>query len=61
MEKAFHSVYEIATGKDGLKIKVRVLRLWEVPAFLNPDQTNSVEMVLIDEKVRPSLCKPILL
>jgi len=59
MEKPFHSVSEIAPGKDGWRIKVRVLRLWEVPVFLKPDQTNSVEMVLIDEMVRRSLCKPI--
>jgi len=51
MENSFHSVSEIATGKEGWRIKVRVLRLWEVPAFLQPDQTNFVEMVLIDEKV----------
>ncbi|AES99245.1 replication factor A protein 1 [Medicago truncatula] len=49
MEKLFHSVSEIALGEDGWKIKVRVLRLWEVPSFLKPDQTNSLEMVLIDE------------
>jgi len=51
MENVFHSISEIAPGKDGWRIKVRVLRVWEVPTFMKPDQTNSLEMVLIDEKV----------
>lgn len=50
MESVFHSVSEIAAGKDGWRIKVRVLRMWEVPTFMKPDITNSLEMVLIDEK-----------
>ncbi|KAK2397627.1 replication protein A 70 kDa DNA-binding subunit C [Trifolium repens] len=31
-------------------IQVRVLRLWKVSAFLNPSETSSIEMVLVDEK-----------
>jgi hypothetical protein len=27
------------------------VRLWKVPAFLNPSEYSSIEMVLIDEKV----------
>ncbi|XP_045799478.1 replication protein A 70 kDa DNA-binding subunit-like [Trifolium pratense] len=37
-------------GRDSWRFKVRVLRLWSVSAFLRPDQVNSLEMVLIDEK-----------
>jgi hypothetical protein len=33
-----------------VRIKVMVLRLWKVPAFLNPMETSFVEMILIDEK-----------
>jgi len=51
MESVFHSVSEIVAGKDGWRIKVRVLRMWEVPTFMKPDVTNSLERVLIDEKV----------
>lgn len=51
MESVFHSVSEIAAGKDGWRIKVRVLRMWEVPTFMKPDITNSMEMVLIDAEV----------
>lgn len=50
MDDVFNPVSEIATAKDGWRIKVRVVRLWEVPTFMKPDQTNSLEMVLIDEK-----------
>ncbi|GAU33421.1 hypothetical protein TSUD_21140 [Trifolium subterraneum] len=34
----------------GCSIKVKVLRLWKVPAFLNPNEFSSIEMVLMDEK-----------
>lgn len=41
---------DIVPGKDAWRIKVRVARMWQVPSFLKPDQANTVEMVLIDEK-----------
>jgi len=44
MERSFDSLSEIVPNTDGW-------RIWEVPTFLRPDQTNSLEMVLIDEKV----------
>jgi hypothetical protein len=42
---------DIVPGRENWRIKVRVLRMWEVLAFLKPDETNSLEMVLIDHKV----------
>lgn len=58
MENSFNSVSEIVPGlKDGWKIKVRILRLWEVPAFLKPNQANSIEMVLIDERLIFFFCE----
>jgi hypothetical protein len=51
-EMKFDSLSEIIPGRDAWRIRVRVLRLWKVPSFLNPLETNSVEMVLVDEKVR---------
>ncbi|KAK2458862.1 DEAD-box ATP-dependent RNA helicase [Trifolium repens] len=30
--------------------KVRVVHLWKVPAFLNPSESSSLEMVLVVEK-----------
>lgn len=50
MDSCFHSIVAVVPGREGWRFKVRVLRLWEVPAFLIPVQPNSLEMVLIDEK-----------
>ncbi|KAL2896541.1 Replication protein A 70 kDa DNA-binding subunit [Bienertia sinuspersici] len=33
-----------------LKIKVRIIRLWEVPNYNNPNVVDSIELVLVDEK-----------
>jgi len=53
IEKSFDCLFEIVPGKDTLRIKLQIVRIWEVPTFLKPDQTktNSLEMVLIDKKV----------
>ncbi|MCH80683.1 replication factor A protein, partial [Trifolium medium] len=50
MDKAFDTLGSVSTGKESWRIKVRVLRLWSVYSFMKPDQVNSLEMVLIDEK-----------
>jgi hypothetical protein len=42
-------VAEILSGKES--IRVRVVRMWKAPGFLNRSETNSLEMVLIDAKV----------
>jgi hypothetical protein len=46
------SVAEILPGKENARIKVRVIRMWKVPAFINPSESSSLQLVLIDEKVR---------
>jgi hypothetical protein len=51
MDSCFQSLAAVVPGREGWRFKVRILRMWEVPSFLNPDQPNSLEMVLIDEKV----------
>jgi hypothetical protein len=51
MEKGLDCLADIVPGRETWRIKVRVLRMWEVPSFLKPDETNSLEMVLIDQKV----------
>jgi hypothetical protein len=51
VDSKFDDVADIASGKDNFCIRVRVVRLWKVPAFLNPSEYSSLEMVLIDEKV----------
>jgi hypothetical protein len=51
VDAKFDDVADILPGKENFHIKVRVLRLWKVPAFLNPCESSSLEMVLVDEKV----------
>jgi hypothetical protein len=48
---AFDMLGLVSPGKESWRVKVRVLRLWNVSSFMRPDQVNSIEMVLIDEKV----------
>ncbi|KAK2374547.1 eukaryotic translation initiation factor 4E-1 [Trifolium repens] len=48
--KNFDDVAEIVPNQGSTRIKVRVLRLWKIPSFLNPSEISSIEMVLIDEK-----------
>ncbi|KAK2455678.1 oxidation resistance protein [Trifolium repens] len=50
VDSKFSDVADIAPGKDNLHIKVRVIRMWKVLAFLNPSDYSSLEMVLVDEK-----------
>lgn len=51
MDSCFDSLAAVVPWREGWRFKVKILRMWEVPAFLNLDQPNSLEMVLIDEKV----------
>jgi hypothetical protein len=49
--KKFDDVAEVVPNQGSVRIKVRVLRLWKIPSFLNPSEISSIEMVLIGEKV----------
>jgi hypothetical protein len=51
MNTAFDMLGSVSPGRESWRFKVRVLRLWTVSSFMKPDQANSIEMVLIDEKV----------
>jgi hypothetical protein len=42
---------DILPGKENVQIRVRIVRLWKVPFFVNPSESISLEMVLVDEKV----------
>ncbi|CAJ2647066.1 unnamed protein product [Trifolium pratense] len=50
LDGKFEDVAGLLPGKEIGAIKVRVLCLWKVPAFMNPMEFNSLEMVLCDEK-----------
>jgi hypothetical protein len=47
----FNDIADKLPGREDVCIDVRILRLWKVPAFLNPTETSSIEMVLVDKKV----------
>jgi hypothetical protein len=51
MNTAFDMLGSVSPGRNSWRFKVRVLRLWNAASFMKPDQPNSIEMVLIDEKV----------
>lgn len=51
MDPVFDSLSDIKPGREAWRIRVRVIRLWKVPAFLSPGHTNSIEMVLVDDMV----------
>jgi hypothetical protein len=55
VEVQFDDVVDILPGKEDFRIRVRVVHLWKVPAFLNPSESSSLEMVLVVEKVS-NLC-----
>ncbi|KAK2454097.1 replication protein A 70 kDa DNA-binding subunit C [Trifolium repens] len=48
--KKFDDLADILPNQGSIRIKVRVLRLWKIPSFLNPSEISSIEMVLIDDK-----------
>jgi hypothetical protein len=57
----FDMLSEIVDGKENIRIKVRVIRMWNVPTFLNPSETNTVELVFVDEKVSNNCCYLVML
>jgi hypothetical protein len=36
---------DILLGKENVRIRVRIVRLWKVPSFVNPFESISLEMV----------------
>lgn len=44
-------VNDIVSGRIDWKIVVRVIRLWNIPDFKYPNTINTVEMILVDQKV----------
>ena len=46
-------IADLTPSKDEWTIKVRVIRLWKQPNFLQPELGDNVELVLLDENVLP--------
>jgi hypothetical protein len=51
MSRMFDMLGVIYPGREDWRIKVRVISLWTVKSVFRANQINSLEMVLIDEKV----------
>ncbi|GAU42929.1 hypothetical protein TSUD_283520 [Trifolium subterraneum] len=51
VDDIYGKVADRVPGKENVRIKVSVLRLWKVPAFLNLSEYSSIEMVLFGEKI----------
>jgi hypothetical protein len=57
VELQFADLADILPGKENVRIRVRIVCIWKVPAFLNPSESSSIEMVLVDEKVSFFMCQ----
>lgn len=44
-------VSAIVAGKIKLKIRVRVINLWTVSEFNNPNEITAIHLMLLDDKV----------
>ncbi|KAL2532588.1 hypothetical protein Adt_05939 [Abeliophyllum distichum] len=50
MAGQYHFISEVDSTKTQWRLKVRVVRVWEVPCFDNKAETNSLEMVFADSQ-----------
>ncbi|RHN51544.1 putative nucleic acid-binding protein [Medicago truncatula] len=50
MDSNFDALCHVLLGREAWRIEMRTARLWTIHTFVKPDQINSVEMVLIDDK-----------
>ena len=51
LEKKLDNLCDVKPEKETWCFKVRVFRSWSVSTFSNPKETNSIEMILVNEKV----------
>ena len=51
MARGYDCLDDVTPAKETWRIKARIIRLWKVPVYNCNDQTNSIEVVLQDEKV----------
>ncbi|PNX54863.1 hypothetical protein L195_g048485, partial [Trifolium pratense] len=40
----FDDIADLVPGRERFRIKARIVRLWKVPAFLNPNESGSIEL-----------------
>ncbi|KAJ1404350.1 hypothetical protein SESBI_26661 [Sesbania bispinosa] len=57
----FHMVKDIFEGKDFLRLKVRVVRMWKSCSKNELDKSFAIELALVDtegERIQASIRKP---
>ncbi|KAL2929854.1 Replication protein A 70 kDa DNA-binding subunit C, partial [Bienertia sinuspersici] len=50
MAQSINMINDLTPISEIWKIKVRIILLWEVPNYNNPNVVDSTELVLVDEK-----------
>ncbi|KAL2941879.1 Replication protein A 70 kDa DNA-binding subunit, partial [Bienertia sinuspersici] len=50
MSQSFNMINDLTPINENWRIKVRIIRLWKVPNYNNPNVVDSIELVLVDEK-----------
>ncbi|KAL2894964.1 Replication factor A protein 1 [Bienertia sinuspersici] len=50
MSQEYKFIKEITPLKENITIKIRIIRLWKLQSFDNPNEDGSIEMVFLDEK-----------
>ncbi|KAL2529572.1 Uncharacterized protein Fot_22173 [Forsythia ovata] len=58
MAEQCHFISEVDSTKTQWRLKVRVVRVWEVPCFDNKAETNSLEMVFADSQFQSPKSSP---
>lgn len=51
MDTNVNSIEEIVAGRINWKLKVQVINVWTVTNRNSPNETNTLEMILLDAKV----------
>ena len=55
MAPNYNYISEISMSKMSWNLKVRVVRLWHIPDREKPENSNSIELIIQDEKVHTLL------
>ncbi|XP_074288925.1 uncharacterized protein LOC141614069 [Silene latifolia] len=48
--RCFNFIKDVNNTKETWRLKVRVIKLYDVPSWTNPKETSRIEMVFLDEK-----------
>ncbi|KAJ1423639.1 Nucleic acid-binding, OB-fold [Sesbania bispinosa] len=51
----FDAIKDIVRGREAIRLKVHVIRIWEICQSFNPSNVFSVDMVLVDSEPRTTI------